>query len=95
MSKYQEALNRIIDEYIPMHYEGKPMNRQTEDALLLQELVDKAKPMKIYHDKDEEPFCPNCKTNNRIMTFEYDCRDRYENYYCGNCGQRLDWSEKE
>jgi hypothetical protein len=36
---YQEALRRIIDEYIPMHYEGKPMNQQTEDALLLQALV--------------------------------------------------------
>ena len=41
MSKYHDALCRIIDEYIPMHYEGKPMNQQTEDALTLQELVDK------------------------------------------------------
>ena len=39
MNKYQEALNRIIDEYIPMSFDGKPMNQQTADALILQELV--------------------------------------------------------
>lgn len=42
MNKYQESLNYIIDKYIDMHYEGKPMNEDTEHALRLQELVDKA-----------------------------------------------------
>lgn len=26
MNKYQESLNYIIDKYLDMHYEGKPMN---------------------------------------------------------------------
>lgn len=42
MNKYQESLNYIIDKYIDMHYEGKPMYEDTEHALRLQELVDKA-----------------------------------------------------
>lgn len=43
MNKYQESLSYIIDKYIDMHYEGKPMNEDTEHALRLQELVNKAK----------------------------------------------------
>lgn len=42
MNKYQKSLNYIIDKYIDMHYEGKPMNEDTEHALRLQELVNKA-----------------------------------------------------
>jgi hypothetical protein len=41
MNKYQESLNYIIDKYLDMHYEGKPMNEDTRHALRLQELVDK------------------------------------------------------
>lgn len=42
MNKYQESLNYIIDNYIDVHYEGRPMNEDTEHALHLQELVNKA-----------------------------------------------------
>lgn len=42
MNKYQESLNYIIDNYVDMHYEGKPMNEETKHALRLQMLVDKA-----------------------------------------------------
>lgn len=42
MNKYQESLNYIIDKYIDMHYEGRPINEDTEHALRLKELVDKA-----------------------------------------------------
>lgn len=42
MNKYQESLSYIIDNYIDMHYKGRPMNEDTEHALCLQELVDKA-----------------------------------------------------
>lgn len=41
MNKYQESLNYIIDKYMDIHYEGKPMNEDTKHALILQELVDK------------------------------------------------------
>ena len=42
MSKYQESLSYIINKYLDMHYEGKPMNEDTEHALRLQELVNQA-----------------------------------------------------
>lgn len=41
MNKYQESLNYIIDKYMDIHYEGKPMNEDTKHTLILQELVDK------------------------------------------------------
>lgn len=41
MNKYQESLNYIIDKYMDIHYEGKPMNEDTRHTLILQELVDK------------------------------------------------------
>lgn len=41
MNKYQESLNYIIDKYMDIHYEGKPMNEDTKHALILQELIDK------------------------------------------------------
>lgn len=41
MNKYQESLNYIIDKYMDIHYEGKPMNEDTKHVLILQELVDK------------------------------------------------------
>ena len=51
MNKYQESLSYIIDKYIDMHYEGKPMNEDTEHALRLQELVDRF--TKESENKDE------------------------------------------
>ena len=87
MSKYQDALNRIIDEYIPMHYEGKPMNQQTEDALLLQELVSKETPMKpiIFGSERFELFeCPACNFTLTIGTPKR----------CEKCNQKLGWREE-
>lgn len=51
MKDYQGAISRIIDEYIPIHYEGTPMNQQTEDALLLQELVNEKLEQESRKDK--------------------------------------------
>ena len=95
MNKYHDALCRIIDEYIPMHYEGKPMNQQTEDALTLQELVDKATPKKpIYRipdlvnpfrEPEELAHCPNC---NWQLNYHYGCQNN-------NCRQAIDWSNDE
>ena len=51
MKDYQGAISRIVDEYIPIHYEGTPTNQQTEDALLLQELVNEKLEQESRKDK--------------------------------------------
>ncbi len=66
MNKYQESLNYIIDKYLDMHYEGKPMNEDTRHALRLQELVDKEIPKKPVDIEfgpcsDLMLSCPTCK----------------------------------
>ena len=65
-SKYQESLSYIIDNYIDMHYEGKPMNEDTEHALRLQELVNKAESFE---------WTPFVVENNRIIS---ECPEQYE-----------------
>jgi hypothetical protein len=90
MNKYQEAL-KFLGEYslgcaITNHKDDtiKVINdyRQT-----LQELVDKATPKKTIKSKnplfDYMVFCPAC---NKSVSFK--------NYYCGSCGQALDWSDE-
>ena len=79
MDKYQEALDDVFSKH-PMS-----KKRNLECKKLLQELVDKEKPMKLICKKSfglYRTHCPRCnKVNNNI-------KDR-----CDNCGQRLDWSE--
>ncbi len=79
MSKYQEAISYLIDKYCDMHFEGKPMNEDTEMALGLQELVNKATPKKL-----EDKRCPECE-----------CLFDLNKYYCGWCGQRIACSDED
>lgn len=54
MNKYQKALNTLRKEYL---------NNESKECDLLQELVDKATPIKaiIVHDYDGFVYeCPNC-----------------------------------
>lgn len=91
MNKYQESLNYIIDKYIDMHYEGKPMNEDTEHALCLQELVDKETPRKPVEIQDAifgdyHLVCPNCGQGGIIIATRTDGK-LYPR--CPFCGQLL------
>lgn len=96
MNKYQESLNYIIDKYIDMHYEGRPMNEDTEHALCLQELVDKEMPKKPIDIEfgpcgDLMLCCPTCQHGVvPIPAFHGN------KYYprCPFCGQKLKEEEK-
>lgn len=70
-NKYQEALNSLF-----------LTARKTEDIWVMQELVDKATPMK---PKRNERYCGNCDT---VRLLPYD-------NYCSNCGYKIDWSDEE
>lgn len=86
MNKYQAAFKSISD--------NQYQYGSDEDWELMEKLVDKETPKKpvIDLDEDGEPYlprgvklCPVCD--------EY-VHKKYNDYYCGNCGQKLDWSEE-
>ena len=99
MKKYQEALNRILDDDydFPHDFYGEDKATTKErDTDIMQELVDKATLKKPniwgdgYDDKGQLIYdmydCPNCD-----KTYELD----YEKYdYCPKCGQAIDWSDE-
>ena len=84
MNKYQEALNNVRKVYVESdHYDE-------EDIRLLQELVDKEKPMKPREaidsrDRFTHYYCPKCNKKTILIPQEF----------CLNCGQKLDWSDEE
>ena len=73
MNKYQEALDWLMD--------GNDSCGTEWD--LLQELVDKATPMKPTPYIKNIGTCKSCE----------DSVHRLDNY-CPNCGQKIDWSEE-
>lgn len=77
-------------------FESKYGNMPAE---VIQELVDKETPMKPNYDKFYDTndgffnkyYCPKCRHEKVFV-------NRFENKYCHNCGQKLDWgtsNEKE
>ena len=92
MSKYKEALNYLFDKYANSTEEDSFLHRHYIDVL--RELVDKATPMKPINTIR----CANCG-GNKVKEYLTDVYENFEgilNYsYCGDCGQKLDWSEDE
>ena len=86
MNKYEEALNYFLDRE-----EGENITVTIDwldNAEMLQELVDKEIPMKPCNQEVIDcglGNAGNCKNCNRGVN--------YQNKYCDNCGQRLDWSD--
>ena len=94
MSKYQEALNKIIRSCCPYCYDDNGCKnceiKQTCNATAkswvdtLQELVDKETPMKpIRKGQLNWGHCPCCD-----ISLYFDNQPR-----CQSCGQKLDWSD--
>lgn len=89
MNKYQEAYDYIFekhnDSFLDRHYLD-----------VMYELVEKATPKKLadidtYIDFEKgytgySGICPVCR--------EW-CYDYHDSYYCGSCGQALDWGEED
>ncbi|MCI9094030.1 MAG: hypothetical protein HFF36_09675 [Coprobacillus sp.] len=91
MSKYQEALDRIMnDDYdFPNDYYGEDRaTAMDRDEETLQELIERATSKKVTIDTKRNAHCPIC---GEIQVFGY-----YDvnNKYCPKCGQALDWSEE-
>ena len=95
MNKYQEVLdfikNIVIDELSNGYDDPKHLiDFYPNEVNVLQELVDKEKPMKPLHisllsnPAQNIIACGNCKGNNLGQSFKY----------CPSCGQKIDWNMK-
>jgi formamidopyrimidine-DNA glycosylase len=88
MKDYQESLDRLVKGL----YITKEEKQKRGKAL--QELVNKAIPMKVEHKhvvhkkhKLHAGSCKSCKTY--VSQYDDDCR---MNNYCPDCGQALKWN---
>ena len=88
MNKYKEAFNAIANSIKC----GERVSEGLVDGMYtIRELVDKATPKKPMLNKENksniiEFICPTCGEVTRT---------NFPRNYCGECGQHLDWNEKE
>ena len=105
MNKYQEALNVLVNQPENFVYSSGQMiqTRNRKETKILQELVDKEKPMKPYY-QDMTSSLGGVDDVSRTTIQELTCRqcdyaylnDYINDYeYCAYCGQKLDWSDLE
>jgi len=91
MNKHQKALDRMdknCDNYIENCNSVYTFLELEEDNLTLQELVDKAIPMKPIKNHDNTMLCPNCILDDdcvRLVGFENNCPI---------CSQAINWAEE-
>lgn len=85
MNKYQEAWNSV---YFLAHKSYYYQEWYDEDIKLIEELVEKATPIKFvksYSKYGKESWlCPSCR---RKLKKEW----QHNNNYCPKCGQAIDW----
>ena len=94
MNKYQEALEIVKHYYVS--------NEAPKSIALLQELVDRATPKKVFINKEPTYsyeswlknglmwgiLCPVC--HETVFNEEYSVKD----LFCHRCGQALEWEGK-
>ncbi len=95
MSKYQEALNRILDDDydFPHDFYGEDKTTTKErDADIMQELVNRATPKRPVTKGGYTDFkCPVC---GRRVRSGKGSSSRQKDNVCQRCFQVLDWSEE-
>ena len=90
MSKALKSFGRIVDRSDIKIWvvDGKPMNQDSEDLLLIQSLVDRDEPKPVPHENVMKQFgkCSVCNTSVAIQ---------FHSDFCGKCGNRLKWRGEE
>lgn len=105
MNKYQESLDELVfckKQLKCLTCKHKNLCTMERDSNIIQELIDKEKPMKVgkpqplfceedikNYDNVELKLCPKCKR----VVFPFHSSDYSKINYCENCGQKLDWSD--
>lgn len=96
MSKYQEALDELYEGY-----QYGMAGRHYKD--ILQELIDKEKPMKPIRYNTNQYKCPKCLNqikgqkwlyNMETKRFDIKFKIKPTKIYCPYCNQKLDWGDE-
>lgn len=86
MSKALKSFGKIVDRSDIKIWvvDGKPMNQDSEDLLLIQSLVDRDEAKPVLHENVMNQFgkCPVCNSSVAIQ---------FHSDFCGKCGNRLKW----
>ena len=93
MNKYQEALNyfKDISNDLLSIFDEESMSIHFRELKILQELVDKATPMKPIQLEEGKYSCPSCAMAFKLKTL---VKNMFvNNKYCDVCGQALLWEE--
>lgn len=96
MNQYQEAIKAIKSNYPPSNYS---MLREALDLSI--KLLEKATPKKVTKpiplNQDVRIGHATFKKGTSVLSFCPSCgkwlNHAYHKYYCGHCGQSLDWSD--
>ena len=96
-NKYQEAYVAIIESLNMDLYPGEtPMeNIDVAYVELMKESVDKETPMKPTMVMLFGDLVPTCPKNGCGVGLNHIESIWHKSSYCGNCGQKIDWSEDE
>lgn len=87
MNKYQEALDRIKSQRVKVNsWEYRAFADKNSDLDTLQELVDKATPKK---PTNQYPIDLGLGNYGDCRICNYGVN--YQQNYCDNCGQKIDW----
>ena len=107
MNKYQKALNNLVyckSEIKCKECRHKSICTMERDSKVLQELIDKEKPMKPIVYNINQYKCPKCSKqikgkkmiyNMETKRFDIKSKIKVEKVYCPYCGQKLDWSDTD
>lgn len=74
-----------------IHY-GKKVAKDYEVIKTVKELIDKETPMKPVY-QDEYDYVGNCPVCNSSHIYDYEYDREYKR--CSDCGQTIEWPEKE
>lgn len=102
-NKYQEALdviNQSDDEKFIKDSRAYFDKYKINPVSVIQELVDEKTPKKAIYKFIKKPYehiwsCPKCKEKIRSIIYQDTEEDTGELNYCPECGQRIDWSDKD
>lgn len=86
MSKELEALNYLVNLAVVGNKETNREKVFTSEEIIFPALK-RNEPMKVAYEKNGVSYCPVCH-----LSYLRNAMGN-ENHYCGNCGQKLDWTK--
>ena len=99
MNKYQKALTNLCIEYEGKYVVQFKKGVNRDDYKLLQELVERATPMRPNYihliNRKRKLYAGSCAICKQYVSQEHEGMGINEMQFCPSCGQKLKWSDDE